>query len=156
MRVYVTDGSSVCLLLQNLLCMCHALHCFKMQDKLGSMEEVLLQGAGHRTVLSLWRKKADCLIPQRTWIETSGHRAGQTETTNTEAKQKRANCKPLRGVGLCYQQWAGFFSAQRWQRKGKLPKNPEGYFRVHSTEKTLKVMGPIGKDAGKDQHTITQ
>lgn len=104
----------------------------------------------------LWRKKADCLIPQRTWTETSGHRAGKIETTNTEAKQKRANCKPLRGVGLCYQQWAGFFSAQRWQRKGKLPKNPEGYFRVHSTEKTLKVMGPIGKNAGKDQHKITQ
>lgn len=29
MRVYVTDGSSVCLLLQNLLCMFYVLHCFK-------------------------------------------------------------------------------------------------------------------------------
>lgn len=57
-----------------------------MQDKLGSLEEILLQGTGYRTVLSLCRKKSQ--IPQRTRIETSGHRAGQIETTNTEGNQE--------------------------------------------------------------------
>lgn len=89
------------------------------------------------------------------WGEASGHRAGQLETTNTEASQKRANCKPPSRAGMCYQQWAGFFSAWRWQRQGKLPKNPEGCFGVNSTEKKLKVMGLVGKDAERDHCTIT-
>lgn len=43
-------------------------------------------------------------ILQRTRNETSGHRAGQIETANTEGNQKRENCKPLSAVGLCCQQ----------------------------------------------------
>jgi len=38
------------------------------------------------------------------WGEASGHRAGQVEKTNIEDSQKTTNCKPLSGVGMCYQQ----------------------------------------------------
>lgn len=42
--------------------MYYVLHFFKMQDKLGSREEVFLHGAGYSTVYPLSGEKADCCI----------------------------------------------------------------------------------------------
>lgn len=65
MGVHAIDGSSVCLVVQSLLCMYYTLHFFKMQDQLGSSEEVFLHGAGCSTAHPLCGEKADCSIPQR-------------------------------------------------------------------------------------------
>lgn len=151
MRLYVTDGSSACLY--------YVLHFLKMQDKLGSQEELFLHGTGYSTAYPLSGEKADCSVPQRIPLCSVGRsfRAQRRAARDNQHWSQPGESKlqaPSR-AGMCYQQWAGFFSARRWQRQGKLPKNPEGCFGINSTEKKLKVMGLIGKDAEKDHCTIT-
>lgn len=52
--------------------MYYVLHFFKMQDKLGSREEVFLRGVGYSTAYTLPGKKAESTIPQKIWAYSAG------------------------------------------------------------------------------------
>lgn len=93
--------------------MYYILHFFKMQDKLSSGEEVCLHDAGCSTAYPLsGEKKQIAPFPRGTqhalWGRASAQRAEQAATARREQTGSL-----LRGVGMCYQQQAGFSLAQR-------------------------------------------
>lgn len=93
-------------------------------------------------------KKADCSIPER----NSACSVGQSFSTESKARARNEQTGSLlRGEGMCCQQQAGFFFRTNVM-EGRFPKNPEGHFRVNSTEKTLNVAELAGK-VGENDHT---